>query len=121
MAIILLTHTKVKAFRNPEGADFDRFTPDMPDQLWSVTHKWADAILFGAFLTVAEKDRGASKAKGKGGARRVLWTERTAAYDAGSRYALPPMIDCGDGPAEAWTAFRTAMSRPADQPVTKEE
>lgn len=109
MAIVLLTHTVVKNFRNPEGADYDRYQPDMPAPLWGVTHRWADAILFGGYITAAEKERGQSKAKARGGEHRMIYTSRTAAYDAGNRYSLPEALDCAGGPEAAFQSFLSAV------------
>jgi hypothetical protein len=118
MAIILLCHTSVKTFKNPEGPDYDRYQPDMAAKLWGHTHKWADVILFGNRLTVTEREKGQTrgKAKGMGGTDRVLHTERSAAFDAGNRYGLPPEIDCGASGTEAWANFLAAM-KPETKPL----
>lgn len=107
MPVVLLCHTKVKSFKNPEGADFDRYQPDMHEKTWGLTHKWADAVLFLNFETFTEKD--GQRSKGKGGQQRVLYTERHAAYDAKNRLGLPSEIDLGTSPTEAFTAFTNAI------------
>jgi hypothetical protein len=109
LAIVCLAHTKVKTFKNPEGPDFDRYAVDMNDKTWGVTHKWADMVLFGNFVTEAVKEKGALRAKGKGGRERMLYSERHAAYDAKNRHGLPEEIDCGQSGAEAWTNFVAAL------------
>lgn len=109
IAIMLLCHTRIKTFRNPEGDDFDRYTPDLHEKIWGLSHKWADVVLFANFETFAKKDRGAMKAKGMGGAGRVLYTQRTAAFDAKNRFGLPPEIPMADSPDGGWKAFSSAM------------
>jgi hypothetical protein len=108
MGVIVLTHTKVKTFKNPEGDDFDRYIPDMHEKMWGLSHKWADAILFGHFEQFAKKGKGELKAKGVNSARRLFHTERTAAWDAGNRINLPAEIDMGPDAASAWAAFSEA-------------
>jgi AAA domain len=109
MAIMLLCHSKIKTFKNPEGADYDRYQPDVHEQTWSLTHKWADCILFGNFsVTVTETDP-EKKGKGTGGSLRVMYTQRSAAYDAGNRLGLPEDIDMGNSPQEAWANFAEAL------------
>jgi hypothetical protein len=108
MGIIALAHAKIAPFKNPEGADYDRFTPDLHPKTWGLTHKWADYVLFLNFETYVDGDR-SQRAKGKGGTRRVLHTERTAAFDAKNRHGLPERIDCGDSAAEAWANLAAAM------------
>lgn len=115
MAIIALCHTRVKTFKNPEGDDFDRYTPDMHDKTWALAHKWADAILFGQYETFAKKDKGALKAKGIGGERRLMYTQRTAAYDAKNRLGLPAEIEAGSDARTAWNNFYAAAKRGRQQ------
>lgn len=109
MMILLLGHSKVKTFKNPLGPDYDRWVCDVHDKTWSVTHKWADAAMFGNYLTVIQDEKKAERqGKGKaiGGTDRVLYTERRDAFDAKNRYGMPPEIwlptaDQG-GAAAAW-------------------
>lgn len=105
MSIIMLCHSKVETFKNPEGPDYDRYQPAMHRKTWEITHRWADVILFGQFQAFAEGD----KRKATGGQQRVIYTQRHAAYDAGNRYGLPEEIDCGDSAKEAWANFSAAM------------
>lgn len=117
--IIILSHSKVRPFKNPMGADFDRYIADCHEKTWGVTHKWADAVLFGTYVTVALEDKKSKRMKGMGGDERVLYTTRRDAYDAKNRYAMPPQIDIPDDPASVWglvTGFinGTAAS-PADE------
>jgi hypothetical protein len=115
MGVVLLCHTRVKGFKNPTGADYDRYQPDMGDKAWGLTHKWADVVLFGNFETlVVGKNNSvvadsSKKGKGMGGKQRVLYTVRDAAYDAKNRLGLPQEIALPDSPAEAWTAFSSAV------------
>jgi hypothetical protein len=114
MTIVCLCHTKVAAFRNPEGADYDRYQPDIDKRTWSLTAKWADVVLFGNFDTTVtavkeNKKTGEQKGKGAGGQSRVMYTQRHAAYDAKNRLGLPPDIDMGSSVAEGFANFVTAL------------
>jgi AAA domain len=113
MAVIGLCHTRVSTFKNPAGADFDRYTPAMHTKLWELTHRWADHVCFVNFYTEVVTDGRPSdapkKGKGKGGQDRVMYTERHAAYDAKNRAGLPEEVDMGDSGAEAWANFLAAM------------
>lgn len=109
MTIMLLCHTKVTTFKNPEGADFDRYQPDMSPKTWSLTHKWADVVMFGHFETVVQVENKRNM-KGKGISQsRLLLTENHAAYDAKNRLGLEPEIEMGNSPADAWDAFKKAV------------
>lgn len=104
MCILLLCHTQIKRFKNPEGDDFNRYSPDMNDKTWGATHKWADVVLFGNFHTVVD-----DKGKAAGGTQRVLCCTRTAAYDAKNRVGLPDVIDMGNSPQEGFRALAAAL------------
>lgn len=123
MAILCLCHTRVKTFKNPEGDDYDRYSPDMNDKVWGLSHKWADAVLFGNYFTIAKKEPNTlGKAKGRGQDERFLYTTRTAAYDAKNRLALPSQIPMGRDGKEAWANLKAAMiaARQRLMPATNE-
>lgn len=114
MTIILLCHTAVKNFKNPEGSDYDRYQTKMHDKTWALTKEWADIVLFGHYQTMTVGKNGkeetdpTKRAKAVGGVERIILTERTAAWDAKNRLGLPPQIDCGSNALETWQAFVAA-------------
>jgi hypothetical protein len=119
MSIILLAHQRVKSIKNPAGADYDQFMPDLPDKLLAHMNRWADAILFGGFDS-QEKKQAMGKAKVTGTGR-ILITAESAAHVVGNRYGLPRTIHCGNGGADAWAAFRSALmsQKPKPAPIAK--
>jgi len=114
MSIILLCHTAVKNFKNPEGSDYDRYQTKMHDKTWALTKEWADIVLFGHYQTIVigkngkEETDPTKRGKAAGGVERILLTERTAAWDAKNRLGLPAEIECGDSAQETWAAFVAA-------------
>lgn len=104
MAIVMLSHCRVATFKNPTGPDFDRYGVDCHQKTWGITHKWADAVLFGNFFTVVQEKKG-QRAKGIGGQERVLYTQHSDVHDAKNRYGMPPEIDVPSTPAESWNAI----------------
>jgi len=98
--ILILSHVQITPFKNPEGADFDRYTPDIHAKLWSPTFKWSDATFFGRYITVIDQEnQKKTKGKGIGGTERVVYTQRRDAYDAKNRYAMPEGIDISNDPS----------------------
>ncbi len=109
MTIVILCHTQIKPFSNPEGENYDRFQALMHHKTWGVTERWSDIVLFGTYYTHVEKQGG--KAKATGGRQRIIYTQRTAAYDAKNRHGLPEQIEIpGDGPESAYKALREAFA-----------
>ncbi len=107
IAILLLSHSTIRPFQNPEGKDFSRYEPDCHRKTWGVTNKWADAVLFGKFVIVLDKQ--GTKVKGIGGKARVVCTERTDAYDAKNRYGMAEVIEISNDYTKAWSTIATAI------------
>jgi hypothetical protein len=109
MTIALISHTRVQTFKNPAGADFDRYQPDLHPKTWALTSKWCDVILFGNFEVVVGDIQGKAK-KGKAiGQNRMLYTDNHAAYEAKNRLGLVPEIEMGNSAQEAWANFKAAV------------
>lgn len=107
---LLLGHTKIMNFKNPEGPDYDRYTCDVHPKTWSITHKWADAALFGKFYTSLENvDKQNKKGKATGGNVRVLYTQRRDAWDAKNRYSMPDDLDIPNEPNAVWPMIMNLM------------
>lgn len=102
VSIWLLSHVGVRSFKNPSGPDFDRYEAACHAKTWGVTHKWADAVLFGNFRTITDKLKGEQRQKGIGGTDRVVFTERRDAFDAKNRFGLPEELDIPADPAAAF-------------------
>jgi len=109
--VIFLGHVIIKPYKNPTGADFDRFQIDMHEKVWGPTRKWLDAIFNGQYVSVLVTDDGKDKGrkKGIGGTDRVVYTERRDAYDAKNRFGLPEAIDIPDNPTKVWSTIADAI------------
>lgn len=91
MTVIVLGHSHVKTYNNPEGEDYDRYQMKLSPKVAALLREWPDAVLFANYETLVNKEKGA-RAKGIRGTARFLHTERTAAYDAKNRFGLPSRI-----------------------------
>ena len=108
LAIIGIAHAQVKLFSNPEGKDYDRYTPDMHKNVWACTARWADIILFMNYHTTVTSE--GFKNKAKGGDMRVAYTQRTASWDAKNRHNMPTMFSLGNSAKEGWANFLVAKN-----------
>jgi len=111
MSILCLCHVRVKTFKNPEGADYDRWTPDIHEKTWGLTHKWSDAVLFMNYETFVNEKDPKKKGKATSTQQRIMFTERHAAYDAKNRFGLPSEIELGNSGQEAWNAFLNTLKQ----------
>lgn len=105
MAVLFLHHSRVKAFANPAGKDWDQWKPEAVDRLWSLTHKWADVIAFYGTRVKVDRDD-----KAVGAEQRFLRCAPSAAIVAGNRYGMPDEITAPPGAANLWGAFAKSLS-----------
>lgn len=111
LMVIVLAHAQVKAFKNPEGEDYDRWSLRMHAKAGGLIKEWVDVNGFVRFEEVSSKldpkDK-TERARGASTGRRLLCTERQAAYDAKSRWAIPAEIEL---PSEnPWAVFGQALA-----------
>lgn len=108
MGVVLLAHTEIKTFKNPQGDDFDRYQLKLHKHPSGLFREWCDVVLFGAYETFVDDSSG--RAKGVSTGARVIHTQRTAAWDAKNRHDLPETLPLD------WTAFAEAVAahKPAD-------
>ncbi|HZR80342.1 MAG TPA: ATP-binding protein [Candidatus Binatia bacterium] len=105
MHVILLAHTSVKAFNNPEGENYDRYQMKLHASAAALIREWADAVFFANHETVTRKEKDERKAKGLSTGARLLYTERSAAWDAKNHYNLPPTLPL------SWDDFISAVEK----------
>lgn len=111
MNIVLLAHSWIKAFKNPQGEDFDRYELKIHGKAGGLVKEWAEAVLFANWETFAKEDSKTKRVKGVSTGARLLYTERKAAYDAKNRYSLPEELPLG------WDDFAAAIDAGAVAPV----
>ena len=124
--VVFVAHSKVQRTSPPYETDgYDRYELKLTKHSAPLFKEWCDLLLFANYRTkVVEGGDGRKKALG--GKERILYAERSAAWDAKNRYGLPesfPMaIDrlapifasvAGTGPA------RDSRSEPAGIPLVE--
>lgn len=115
MNIIVLAHSWVKAFKNPEeSGDYDRYEMSLNAKAAGLLKQWADCVLFGNYETFTHEANGRTKGISTGA--RVIHTQRRAAFDAKNRFDLPDTLPLD------WDAFAEAVAahRPGDPAVIKQ-
>ena len=105
MGVLILHHARAKEFSDPAGKTWHQWRPEARDKLWSLTHKWADAILFGGWSVVGNTDDKES------GEERSIRAGTSGAIVAGSRYGLPDVLRAPAGAGNMWKSFAEAMRR----------
>ncbi len=111
LEVILLAHAQIRNFANPAGSDYARYECKLHKAAAALVKEWTDANLFAIHEEfVADKD---GKMKGVSTGKRIIHTQRTAAWDAKNRHNLPTELDLDYA---AYSAAREAgRPKSADQ------
>jgi hypothetical protein len=123
MTIFFLVHTRIRTFKNPGGADYDRYMPEMHEKTWGLTKGWLDNIIFGNFEVLVKQGTKIAEPGKKGKAaevsQRIAYTNSdNPTFDAKNRLGLPDEIDMGADAAEGWKNLSEAV-RSSRKPVGK--
>ena len=116
--IILLGHSAVATFKNPEGEDYDRYSLQAHRDFAGQLKEWCDVVGFIHFEGGSKKieDDGARERRARGWTtnRRLVQLARSAAWDAKTRLSMPDEIVLDD--AHPWNPFSLAAvdARSAD-------
>lgn len=121
--VVWVAHAKTVKVSPPDMVDgFDRYELKLHKQTAPLFKEWADLLLFANYETSIIKGND-GRVKGDGGKRRVLISERAAAWDAKNRYGLPeimPMIH-NELPPELAAIFAGKMTPRPAAPVAAPE
>ncbi len=89
MAVILIGHSEIKEFKNPEGESYDRHQIELHKYYSEIIIKWCDILAFGRKkIMTTKKDEGTLKQRSIGISKgeRVFAMEEKPAFKAKSRY-----------------------------------
>jgi hypothetical protein len=116
IGVILLGHSWVKSFKNPEGEDYDRYQLKLHDKAAGLIKEWCEVVGFLRFEEGATKLKGdksiQKRARGWSSGRRIMHLARTAAWDAKSRLSLPEEIELDR--AHPWRPFAESATEATD-------
>lgn len=110
MHIIVLAHSGMETFQNPQGEDFVRYQLALSKKAAERWKQWPDFLLFMSQEMFTKKSKDDKAAKGIMGGHRIF-TERTAAFDAKNRINLPAEIEYETG--NPWRPFAQAVKEVA--------
>ena len=100
--VVLIAHSQIKNFANPEGPDFNRYQVKLADKSAAVVREWCHTVAFAQYEQFGEKDARTKKVKGVSTGARIMHFQRSAAFDAKDRTGLPDTLPL------SWEAFAEA-------------
>ena len=92
MTVVLIAHSKIDRFENPETETYDRYTPRLHKHACAMVCEWSDEVLFATYRVhtkQTDEGFGRKKARGVGTGERIVWTTERPAHVAKNRLDLP--------------------------------
>jgi len=92
MMIVLIAHSRIERFENPETESYDRYVPRLHRLASQVLQEWCDEVLFATFKVYTKQtDEGfdRKRSQGIGTGERIMRTVERPAHVAKNRLALP--------------------------------
>ncbi len=118
MVIVLIAHSKVERFEDPESSPYDRYSPRLHKHAAALVKEWCDAVLFATRkMRTQSEDAGFNRKRtlahaiGKDGGDRVMRAYGCPSCVAKNRYGIAEELPL------SWSAFMTALSN--NQPIPK--
>lgn len=95
MHIIVISHAEIIRFEDPERDTYERYSLKLFKSLAALVREWADYNLFANYDTVTSTigDGFDARKVGVSHGKRLLFSQRTAAYDAKARYPIPTRLE----------------------------
>lgn len=110
MVVILVAHSKVERFEDPESSPYDRYSPRLNKHAAALIKEWCDAVLFATrkMRTQSEdagfnRKRTVAHAIGKDGGERVMRAYGSPSCVAKNRYGIAEELPL------SWSAFVQAV------------
>jgi hypothetical protein len=111
MVVLLIAHSKVERFEDPESSPYDRYSPRLHKHAGALVSEWCDAVLFATrkMRTQSEdagfnRKRTTAHAIGAGGGERILRCVGGPSCVAKNRYGITEELPL------SWPAFIEALS-----------
>lgn len=121
MTIILLCHTRIDEFKDPEGQAYDRYVPDLHKLSFGLVQEWVDEIFFArtrVMKSELKESFGEKRTVAIGvGDERYVCTQWAPSHAAGGRLrGLPAELPLQFGAYQAYWPKITAEPEPVTAP-----
>jgi len=125
MMIILIAHSQIEKFENPETDSYDRYVPRLHRHASALVQEWCDEVLFATYKVhtkQVDEGFGRTKAKGIGTGERIIRTTERPAHVAKNRLGLPDELPLDwQAYAQYLPASASAPAESVPTPKTKKE
>lgn len=116
MVVVLIAHSKVERFEDPESSPYDRYSPRLHKHAAALMSEWCDAVLFATRkIRTQSEDAGFNRKRtiahaiGKDGGERIIRSVGGPSCVAKNRYGITQELPL------SWAAFIQALSNNQQQ------
>ncbi len=116
MVVLLIAHSKVERFEDPESSPYDRYSPRLHKHAAALVSEWCDAVLFATRkMRTQSEDAGFNRKRtiahaiGKDGGERILRCVGGPSCVAKNRYGITSELPL------SWAAFINALTNQPTQ------
>lgn len=120
MVVVLIAHSKVERFEDPESSPYDRYSPRLHKHAAALISEWCDAVLFATRrMRTQSEDAGFNRKRtiahaiGTAGGERILRCVGGPSCVAKNRYGIVEELPL------SWAAFIQALSNHQSQQGTQ--
>ncbi|MFV0489435.1 MAG: ATP-binding protein [Vibrio fluvialis] len=106
MVVVLIAHSKVERFEDPESSPYDRYSPRLHKHASALINEWCDAVLFATRKMRTQSEDGGFNRKrtiahavGKDGGERIMRAYGSPSRVAKNRYGIAEELPL------SWNAF----------------
>lgn len=94
IAVVIVAHSDIKKFSNPNGESYDRYQPKMHHSFASRLIEWCDEVFFCNYkvFTREIKDGVKKRSVGASNGERVMYSTETPGHIAKSRLPIPAEV-----------------------------
>ncbi|MFH1680590.1 MAG: ATP-binding protein, partial [Candidatus Eisenbacteria bacterium] len=95
MTVILIAHSRIERFENPETESYDRYVPRLHKLAGPLVQEWCDEVLFATYkiyTKTTERGFNRKRTQGVGTGERIVYTQERPAHVAKNRLNLPDPI-----------------------------
>lgn len=92
MLVVLLAHSQIKRFEDPERESYDRYELDLQRKSAALLAEWSDILALATYsMTVISKDGGFGQkiTKASSSGERIMYLEERPGHNCKNRYGLP--------------------------------
>lgn len=122
MAIVLIAHSTIERFDDPQTQSYSRYDIDLHDRVKNLLKREVDGILLvKQDVSLLKEDTGFGKERARAsGSARWIFCEGSPAFTAGNRYGMPDKLLFKQG--EGFTSLSPYFPKPAtDEPVAEKK